>query len=114
MLKGIEESFPEGEYTKPNGGFFVWYETAKKDFHAKQFLQQTAIPNDIMYVPGSAFYPIKGWALNDNGSGLVDSVAKTNTMRLGYSYNNEDDIYDGIKKLGVELYIRKILIFGLK
>ncbi|MHA1440280.1 MAG: aminotransferase-like domain-containing protein [Candidatus Heimdallarchaeota archaeon] len=100
MLKGIEESFPEGEYTKPNGGFFVWYEAAKKDFHAKNFLQQTAMPNDIMYVPGSAFYPIKGWALNDNGSGLVDSVAKINTMRLGYSYNNAEDIYDGIKKLG--------------
>jgi 2-aminoadipate transaminase len=99
MIKGIGESFPDGKYTKPNGGFFVWFES-DKNFNSKAFLQKTAIPNDIMYVPGGAFYPIKGWALDDNGSNLVDSIAKSNTMRLGYSYNNAEDIYEGIKILG--------------
>jgi len=99
MLKGIEETFPAGEYTKPTGGFFVWFES-EKPFDSKSFLMKTGIPNDIMYVPGAAFYPIKGWALNDSASDLVDSEAKANTMRLGYSYNKADDIYDGITLLG--------------
>ncbi len=98
MLKGIDESFPAGEHTKPQGGFFVWYES-EKQFNAKQFLQKTAIPNDILYVPGSAFYPIKGWSVDESNE-IKPSVAKPNTMRLGFSYNNAEDIYEGIKKLG--------------
>ena len=98
MLKGIDESFPAGEYSKPQGGFFVWYES-EKQFNSKQFLQKTALPNDIMYVPGSAFYPIKGWSIDESDE-IKPSVAKTNTMRLGFSYNNVEVIYDGIKKLG--------------
>jgi 2-aminoadipate transaminase len=99
MLKGIDETFPAGEHTKPKGGFFVWYES-EKQFHSKQFLQKTAIPNDIMYVPGAAFYPIKGWTLDEKTNQIKPSVAKTNTMRLGFSYNKKEDIYDGIKMLG--------------
>ena len=99
MLKGIDETFPAGEHTKPNGGFFVWYES-EKQFDAKKFLMEKTIPNDIGFVPGAAFYPIKGWALDEEKTGLVESVAKTNTMRLGYSYNNAEDIYEGITKLG--------------
>ncbi len=99
MLKGMDETFPAGEYTRPSGGFFVWYESQKM-FNSKTFLQQKGVPNDITFVPGAAFYPIKGWELNESGSKLAPSVAKTNTMRLGYSYNNEKDIYDGITRLG--------------
>ncbi len=99
MLKGIEETFPDGKHTKPNGGFFVWYESEKM-FNSKQFLINTAIPNDIMFVPGAAFYPIKGWSFNTDGNQLVSSVAKTNTMRLGFSYNKADEIYEGITHLG--------------
>ncbi|MBK5113034.1 MAG: PLP-dependent aminotransferase family protein [Candidatus Heimdallarchaeota archaeon] len=99
MLKGVDETFPAGSYTKPNGGFFVWYES-EKQFNSKEFLMKTSIPNDIMFVPGAAFYPIKGWSIDESDSKLVDSIAKTNTMRLGYSYNNDKDIYDGITKLG--------------
>jgi len=99
MLKGIKETFPAGSHTKPNGGFFVWYES-EKQFNSKDFLMKTGIPNDIMFVPGAAFYPIKGWSINESDNEIVDSVAKTNTMRLGYSYNNDKDIYDGITKLG--------------
>lgn len=99
MLKGIDETFPAGSYTKPNGGFFVWYES-EKQFNSKEFLMKSGIPNDIMFVPGAAFYPIKGWSIEESDSTIVDSIAKTNTMRLSFSYNNEKDIYDGISKLG--------------
>ena len=99
MLKGIDETFPAGEHTKPNGGFFVWYES-EKHFDSKKFLVEKTIPADIGFVPGAAFYPIKGWTLDTDKNSLEESVAKTNTMRLGYSYNNAEDIYDGIRKLG--------------
>ena len=99
MLKGIKETFPKGEYTTPTGGFFVWYES-EKQFNSKNFLQKIAIPNNITYVPGAAFYPIKGWSMDANSNHIVNSVAKTNTMRLGFSYNNETEIYDGISTLG--------------
>ncbi|MGC9780451.1 MAG: PLP-dependent aminotransferase family protein [Candidatus Heimdallarchaeota archaeon] len=99
MLKGIKETFPAGEYTKPTGGFFVWYES-EKQFNSKSFLMDKCIPNDIMFVPGAAFYPIKGWSFDDTSDGLIESQAKTNTMRIGYSYNKADVIYDGITRLG--------------
>jgi DNA-binding transcriptional MocR family regulator len=99
MLEGVKETFPDGKYTKPNGGFFVWFESDKQ-FDSKNFLMQTGIPNDVMFVPGAAFYPIKGWSYDEETNGLVDSVAKTNTMRLGYSYNNAEDIATGIRILG--------------
>jgi 2-aminoadipate transaminase len=99
MLEGIKETFPDGEYTKPNGGFFVWYES-KKQFNSKQFLMDKGIPNDVMFVPGAAFYPIKGWSFDEDTNDLENSVAKPNTMRLGYSYNNAEDIAKGIRILG--------------
>jgi len=99
MLKGLEETFPAGKHTEPTGGFFVWYES-EKHFDSKKFLQKFGIPNDIVFVPGAAFYPIKGWAFNEDGTNLTDSIAKTNTMRLGFSYNKADEIYEGIKILG--------------
>ncbi|MBD3190567.1 MAG: aminotransferase class I/II-fold pyridoxal phosphate-dependent enzyme [Candidatus Heimdallarchaeota archaeon] len=99
MLEGIEETFPPGKYTKPTGGFFVWFES-EQEFNSKDFLYQTGIPNDVMYVPGGAFYPIEGWNLDAETENIVRSQAKMNTMRLGYSYNSAEDIYVGIKKLG--------------
>ncbi len=99
MLEGIKETFPDGEYSKPNGGFFVWYESAK-EFNSKKFLMEKGIPNDVMFVPGAAFYPIKGWSYNNESKTLDNSIAKTNTMRLGYSYNTTEDIEVGIRILG--------------
>jgi DNA-binding transcriptional MocR family regulator len=99
MLKGIEETFPEGKHTVPNGGFFVWYES-KKAFDSKKFNQEVAVKNDILFVPGAAFYPIKGWQLDNEQNKIIPTQPKTNTMRLGYSYNNKEDIYTGITKLG--------------
>ncbi|MFW9922951.1 MAG: PLP-dependent aminotransferase family protein [Candidatus Thorarchaeota archaeon] len=99
MLKGIEETFPAGQHTTPSGGFFVWYESDKQ-FNSKKFLQEKGIPNEIMFVPGAAFYPIKGWTMDEGTENIIESVAKTNTMRLGYSYNKDDEIYEGMSKLG--------------
>lgn len=99
MIKGIKESFPAGKHTTPTGGFFVWFES-EKDFDAKVFLMEKGIPNDVMFVPGAAFYPVKGWTFDETTEQIIDSQVKANTMRLGYSFNSEEDIYTGILKLG--------------
>ncbi|MFX0161829.1 MAG: PLP-dependent aminotransferase family protein [Candidatus Hodarchaeota archaeon] len=99
MVKGMDKTFPAGKHTTPTGGFFLWYES-EKDFDSKVFLQEIAIPNDILFVPGAAFYPVKGWTFDEETGSIVESKAKTNTMRFGYSFNTEEEIYEGIQKLG--------------
>ncbi len=99
MAKAIDSSFPAGVRTDPTGGFFIWWES-EKPFNSADFLQDVAIPNDLCYVPGGAFYPITGYRLVNNGSELEPSKPKNNTMRLGFSYASPDVITYGIERLG--------------
>ncbi len=100
MAKAIDESFPAGERTDPTGGFFIWWESEKKDFDSKKFMMDVAIPNDVIYVPGGPFYPLTGYSLNEDGTDLVDSKVQPNTMRLGFSYADEEEIEVGVTRLG--------------
>lgn len=101
MVKAIDEEFPDGERTDPTGGFFIWWEAARKDFDSKIFLEDVGIPNDILFVPGEAFYPLEGYLLNPESGELIDASARpTNAMRLSYSYIEPGLIEEGIRKLG--------------
>ena len=100
MAKAIDDSFPAGERTDPTGGFFIWWQSENKDFVSKKFMEEFAIPNDILYVPGGAFYPIVGHKLGDNGTELIPSKPEQNTMRLGFSYREPEIISEGIERLG--------------
>ncbi|MFX0108891.1 MAG: PLP-dependent aminotransferase family protein [Candidatus Hodarchaeota archaeon] len=102
MAKAIDASFPAGERTDPTGGFFIWWQS-EKPFDSGDFMKEIAIPNDILYVPGVAFYPITGYKLMDEGDKLVQSNPEVNTMRLGFSYASADLISEGIEKLGTLL-----------
>ncbi|MFX1481939.1 MAG: PLP-dependent aminotransferase family protein [Promethearchaeota archaeon] len=100
MAKAIDESFPAGTRTDPTGGFFIWWQSEDKDFDAGQFMKDVAIPNDLLYVPGAAFYPISGHRLTKDHKDLRPSLPEHNTMRLGYSYASPDIISEGIARLG--------------
>ncbi len=101
MAKAIDEDFPDGERTDPTGGFFIWWEAPKKDFDSKKFLEEVAIPNDVLYVPGQAFYPLKGYLFHPESGDLVDASHRpTNALRLSYSYMEPEVIEEGIRKLG--------------
>ncbi len=100
MRKAIDETFPPGSRTNPTGGFFIWWESEDKNFDAKQFLEQVALPNDIIYVPGIAFYPLMGLSYLPERNELVPVERAINTMRISYSYNPPDVIDKGIRKLG--------------
>ncbi|MFW9849542.1 MAG: PLP-dependent aminotransferase family protein [Candidatus Thorarchaeota archaeon] len=100
MAKAIDSSFPAGSRTDPTGGFFIWWQSEKEDFDSKKFMEEVAIPNDILYVPGGPFYPIVGHKLVENGTDLKPSKPENNTMRLGFSYREPEVIADGIERLG--------------
>lgn len=102
MIKGIEENFPPGTFTRPTGGFFVWWESEKTDFDSASFMQKYVMKDGIIYVPGAAFYPIRGHAYEDGK--IVDNIIQSNGMRLGFSFKNEEIIAEGMEKLGKILH----------
>ena len=84
MLKSLKKYFPkETSWTKPEGGFFIFV-TLPEYFNTDEMLQE-AIKEKVVYVSGSSFYA------NNQGK---------NTMRLSFCYPKEEDIEEGIKRLG--------------
>ncbi|TFG33502.1 PLP-dependent aminotransferase family protein [Candidatus Thorarchaeota archaeon] len=100
MAKAIDEFFPTGTRTDPTGGFFIWWQSENPDFNTSKFMEKVAIPNEIIYVPGTPFYPIVGHQIAESGNELEPSVPETNAMRLGYSYAPPEIISEGIERLG--------------
>ena len=103
MCKAIDESFPTGGRTDPQGGFFVWWESKDPSFDATRFLEQTAVQNDIIYVPGRAFYPLKGRSFHMTTQSLGKNIIHANSMRLGFSYIDHEEITTGMNRLGTLL-----------
>jgi 2-aminoadipate transaminase len=86
MLGALEEFFPkEAEWTKPEGGLFVWVKLPEY-INTTQMLAEAVREKKVAYVPGKAFFA--------DGKG-------TNCMRLNFSYPEKDEIYEGIKRLSV-------------
>jgi len=83
MVKMIEESFPAGvEYTRPEGGMFLW--VSLPGGLSSLDLFNRAIENNVAFVPGQAFYA--------NGGG-------DNTLRLNFSNSSEERIVEGMGRL---------------
>jgi 2-aminoadipate transaminase len=84
MTDSMAECFPKTvEYTKPEGGLFMWV-VAPPEVNTWDLLE-TATKNKVAFVPGCVFYP------DDTG---------LNTMRLNFSNATEDNIRVGIERLG--------------
>ncbi|MHA2497125.1 MAG: aminotransferase-like domain-containing protein [Candidatus Hodarchaeales archaeon] len=98
MLEAVDSFLPPGKHTRPNGGFFVWYEVPNEAFDTQKFLDK--IIREVQFVPGIAFYPLNGYSVDDSCSKLGPRVAQPNTMRLGYSLAAPDTIRQGMEYLG--------------
>ncbi|AWR93712.2 aminotransferase class I/II-fold pyridoxal phosphate-dependent enzyme [Acidianus brierleyi] len=74
------------EFISPTGGmfFFLWL----KDIDTEKLLEK-AINNNVAYLPGKYFY---------------HDMSGYNTIRLSYSYPNEKEIVEGIKRLSEIIY----------
>ena len=83
MVSMISEHFPEEiEFTKPEGGMFLWITLPDKISSLDLF--EHAIKENVAFVPGNPFYV--------NGGG-------NNTLRLNFSNSDEEQIEIGIKRL---------------
>jgi 2-aminoadipate transaminase len=84
MINSMKEFFPEG-YTcyKPKGGMFAWVTLPENIDTETMFLD--AIKEKVAYVHGKAFHV-------DDGGGQ--------SMRLNFSYSTDEQIHEGIKRLG--------------
>ncbi|MFW9853994.1 MAG: PLP-dependent aminotransferase family protein [Candidatus Thorarchaeota archaeon] len=101
MRKTLDAHFPStAARTDPTGGFFFWVRLEDETFNTTRFLQEVAIPNDVIYVPGQSFYPIRGYSVRATESGLYGNRVKTNGMRLSYSFSSPTAIEEGLSRLG--------------
>lgn len=85
MLEALAKYMPQGtEWTKPEGGMFIWV-TLPKGMDGAALLAASIESEKVAFVPGKAFFA--------DGTGA-------NTLRLSYSCANDEMIDEGIKRLG--------------
>ncbi|SLN74215.1 aminotransferase-like domain-containing protein [Ruegeria meonggei] len=85
MLDALATYMPDGvEWTKPEGGMFIWV-TLPKGTDGADLLARALDSVKVAFVPGQAFFP--------DGSGA-------NTIRLSFSNSDEATIREGIRRLG--------------
>ncbi|MCK9331319.1 MAG: PLP-dependent aminotransferase family protein [Candidatus Cloacimonetes bacterium] len=77
----------EIEFTKPEGGIFIWLKT-KKDINFDELFSEI-VKEKVCYIPGSKFYP--------------EHYEQYNCLRLNFSYPTIEQIYDGIKILSEKI-----------
>ncbi|MBU0497904.1 MAG: PLP-dependent aminotransferase family protein [Candidatus Thermoplasmatota archaeon] len=83
MLDSLKKYFPKSiKWTVPKGGMFIWISLPKSIDTRLMF--QKALSKKIAYVVGEAFFPEGG---------------NYNSMRLNFSYSEDDVIPEGIKRL---------------
>jgi 2-aminoadipate transaminase len=94
MVEALGRYFPpQAHWTEPEGGLFVW--ATLPPYIDTSDLLAKALREDVAFVPGRAAY--------------VDGRGR-NSMRLNFSAGNEDEIREGIRRIGrvveeqVELY----------
>ncbi len=94
MLEALGAHFPsQASWTEPEGGLFVW--ATLPSYIDTSDLLAKALREDVAFVPGQAAY--------------VDGRGR-NSMRLNFSGSDEEEIREGIRRIGkviaeqVELY----------
>jgi 2-aminoadipate transaminase len=84
MLDALSEHLPrEASWTEPNGGLFIW--ARLPDYIDTTDLLARALREDVAFVPGRAAY------LDGRGG---------SEMRLNFSGIDEDDIREGVRRIG--------------
>ena len=86
MLECLDKYVPSDkvEFTRPEGGLFIW--GIVKDTDDASNIVKLAIEKKVAVVPGTAFN--------------CDTEAKSNAFRLNYSTPSDEQIVEGVKRLG--------------
>ena len=84
MVQSIKEYLPEGiKHTAPEGGMFLW--VTLPEGMSSMDLFELAMEEKVAFVPGETFYTAN---------------PEKNTMRLNFSNSSEEEIVEGMKRLG--------------
>src|SRR3954462_12163874 len=95
MLAALEECLPrEAEWTRPEGGLFIW--ARLPDYIDTTDLLARALREHVAFVPGRAAY------LDGRGG---------SEMRLNFSGVNEDEIREGIRRIG-KVVAEQVALYG--
>ena len=95
MLDALAEHFPrEAEWTHPQGGLFIW--ATMPDYIDTTDLLARALSEQVAFVPGRAAY--------------VDGRGGS-AMRLNFSGVGEDEIREGIRRIG-EVVREQVAMYG--
>jgi 2-aminoadipate transaminase len=86
MLAALDEHFGEqARWTKPQGGMFVWA-TLDERIDTTDLLAQARENEGVAFVPGRAAY--------------MDGRRGSSSMRLNFAGVPDDDIREGIRRIG--------------
>jgi 2-aminoadipate transaminase len=95
MLDALAEQFPrEAEWTHPQGGLFIW--VTLPDYIDTTDLLARALQDQVAFVPGRAAY--------------VDGRGGS-AMRLNFSGVGEDEIREGVRRIG-EVVREQVALYG--
>ena len=84
MLEALDEYFPaEATWSRPDGGLFLW--ATLPSYIDTTDLLAKALRENVAFVPGAAAY--------------VDGRGGS-SMRLNFSASHEDEIREGVKRIG--------------
>ena len=85
MMDAFKKYLPEGvTWTNPEGGLFLFVYLPEHMDSEKLFMK--AVENNVAFVVGHVFY--------------CDGVSGKNTMRINFSYCSDEQIVEGVKRLG--------------
>jgi 2-aminoadipate transaminase len=85
MLEALDRHFPaQAEWTRPEGGLFLW--ATLPDYIDTTDLLAKALRENVAFVPGRAAY--------------ADGVRGASSMRLNFSATGEQDLREGIRRIG--------------
>jgi 2-aminoadipate transaminase len=95
MMDALAEFFPrEAEWTRPQGGMFIW--VTLPDFIDTTDLLARALRDNVAFVPGAGAY------LDGRGH---------NSMRLNFSASDGDAIREGVRRIG-EVVKEQVDLYG--
>jgi 2-aminoadipate transaminase len=95
MLEALEEHLPaEATWTRPQGGLFIWAKLP--DYIDTTDLLARALRDNVAFVPGRAAY------LDGRGG---------SEMRLNFSGVSDDDIREGVRRIG-KVVSEQVALYG--